>query len=74
MAKHHKIPASEIARIPVYLTPMAPRRGEFARYTTQCPVDLWNNKTLAMVARHSFCPDARAMAQSELNKRKESRE
>lgn len=69
MAKRHKIPADRIAAIPHYLTPMPPQRGEFTRYTTQCPIDLWNVPTLAMVARHCLCADTRTAAQSELTRR-----
>ena len=69
MAKRHKIPADRIVRIPAYLTPMQPIRGEFTRFTTQCPIDLWNLPTLLMVARHSYCAQSRHDAAAELARR-----
>lgn len=70
MAKRHKIPADQIVKVPVYLTPMPPKRGEFTRYTTRAPLDLWNNPTLQAVARHSFCAADQATATAELHRRR----
>lgn len=69
MAKRHKIPADQIVKVPHYLTPMLPKRGEFNQYTTRAPMDIWNNPTLKAVARHCFCPIDQAAATAELQRR-----
>lgn len=69
--KHHKIPADRIVKIPHYLTPSLPVRGEFTRFTTAAPMDIWNVPTLNVVALHCLCHDKRAQARAELIRRYE---
>jgi hypothetical protein len=69
MAKRHRIPADQIVSIPQLLTPLRPVRGEFNRYTTPAPMDIWNLPTLKAVARHSLCQVTKAKASDELQRR-----
>lgn len=70
MSKQHKIPADRLVRIPLYLTPMPPARGQFVQFVTQAPPDLWNVPTLEAVVRHSCDPAARESAGDELARRR----
>ena len=69
MTKRHKIPAHKLVKIPEYLTPSLPMRGEFNRYTTAAPLDIWNRPTLECVARHCLCSETKQAAQAELARR-----
>ena len=69
MTKRHKIPAHKLLKIPMYLTPSLPERGQFTRYTTAAPLDIWNRPTLECVARHCLCSETKQAVQVELARR-----
>lgn len=69
MTKRHKIPAHKIVKIPMYLTPCLPERGQFTRYTTVALLDIWNRPTLECVARHCLCQITKQSAQAEIARR-----